>query len=388
MRWLLVACVVAGAVALGGCGAEEGAPAPAQSVTAVSCPPLRSLAPQTLALVDEGRLPALRALLAEGVDDAQLSAVIDALLRLLRALSADDIEALFGLLDHPAVSELSPLLDDLVRWVVGAPDGSGYQAALVGEVRRLVGVCDTGAMLSVLRAAAEAPELPSLLRGLGEVLALDLVQQVLGSGAALDRDGFTVLVCNILASVIRPGFSVEAAIITPLSGIDVLPLSEPPIAPFLRDLDAVLDPGGVLLPGFADLVCCDVYGVRRCSALGADAAPLPRDPVFTWALHALFSGGVIDIEAALGALSRVVGDASIGEALAPVRVVIDSLVADAELKATLDRLLVLVLEPETARGVLGELLLLVDAGALSELRAVVDAVVDGCDAERFREASL
>lgn len=266
MRWLLVACVVAGAVALGGCGAEEGAPAPAQSVTAVSCPPLRSLAPQTLALVDEGRLPALRALLAEGVDDAQLSAVIDALLRLLRALSADDIEALFGLLDHPAVSELSPLLDDLVRWVVGAPDGSGYQAALVGEVRRLVGVCDTGAMLSVLRAAAEAPELPSLLRGLGEVLALDLVQQVLGSGAALDRDGFTVLVCNILASVIRPGFSVEAAIITPLSGIDVLPLSEPPIAPFLRDLDAVLDPGGCCCRGspiWCVVMCMGCGGVAR-----------------------------------------------------------------------------------------------------------------------------
>lgn len=383
MRWLLC-----GALALLGCGADEAAPAPAQVVTPVSCPPLRSLAPRTLALLDEGRLPGLRALFAERVDDAQLSAVIDALLRLLRALSADDIEALFGLLDHPAVGELSPLLDDLLRWVAGAPDGSGYQAALVGELRRLVGVCDTAEMLSVVRAAAEAPELSSLLGGLGEVLALDLVQQVLGAGAALDRDGFTVLVCNILASVIRPGFSVEAAIITPLSGIDVLPLSEPPIAPFLRDLDAVLDPEGALLPGFADLVCCDVYGVRRCSALPADAVPLARDPVFTWALHALFSGGVIDIEAALGALGRVVADPSIGEALAPVEVVIDSLVADAELKATLDRLLLLVLEPETARRVLQEVLLLVDAGSLSELRAVVDAVVLGCDAERFREASL
>ena len=28
-----------------------------------------------------------------------------------------------------------------------------------------------------------------------------------------------------------------------------------------------------LLPVFADLICCDVYGVRRCSALSPDAAP-------------------------------------------------------------------------------------------------------------------
>lgn len=378
--WVLVAWL--GGM-MGGCGADDEAAAPVQVVTPAMCPPLESLAPNTLALLDGGRLPGLKRLLGEQVSDAQLSALIDSLLRLLRVLSADDIEALFALLDHPAVGELSPLLDDLVRWVAGSvEDPATFQAALVGDVRRLVGVCDTTALLGVIELAAETPELPSLLAGLGDVLALDLVQQVLGAGAALDRDGFTVLVCNMLASVIRPGFSVQDDIIGPLSGIDVLPLSEPPIAPFLRDLDAVLEPGGALLSGFADLVCCDVYGVQRCSALGADAVPLARDPVFTWAMHALFSGGVIDIEAALGAAGRVVGDETVGDALAPLKVVLDSLVADVELKATLDRLLVMVLEPSTARVVLHEALLLVDAGALSELRAVVDAVVDGCDVDR------
>jgi len=273
-----------------------------------------------------------------------------------------------------------------VRWLAGDPAvPASFQTALVADVRRLVAVCDTTALLGVIEAAAAMPELPALLDGLGEVLALDLVQQVLGSGEALDRAGFTVLVCNILASVTRPGFSVEGDIITPLSGIDLLPLDEPPIAPFLRDLDAVLDPAGPLLPVFADLVCCDVYGVRRCSALAPDAAPLSRDPVFTWAMHELFAGGVIDIDAALSALGEVVDDPSIGEALAPLEVVLDRLIADRELKATLDRLLLMVLEPETARGVLHEVLLLIDAGALDELRGLVDAVVDGCEPMAYRD---
>lgn len=376
-------------IALAGCGAADDAPAPEQVAVESPCPPLRDLAPATFELLESKRLETLRTLLGERIDDAQLSAVLDMVFTVLEALSPDDLRALFALTDHPALDRLAPLLDDLVRWLAGDPDvPASFQTALVADVRRLVGTCDTRAILGVIETAATTPELPALLDGLGAVLALDLVQQVLGAGEALDREGFTVLVCNILASVTRPGFSVQGDIIEPLSGIDLLPLDEPPIAPFLRDLDTVLDPQGPLLPVFADLVCCDVYGVRQCSALAPDADPLPRDPVFTWAMHDLFTGGVIDIEAALATLGQVVDDPSIGEALAPLDVVLDRLLGDRELKATLDRLLLMTLEPETARGVLHELLLLVDAGALDELRALVDAVVDGCDPMAYRDEAM
>lgn len=384
LRPLLVTC--AALTALVGCGADDTAPAPTQARVEASCPPLRTIAPATFRLLDTHRLETLRTLLGERIDDAQLAAVLDLVFTVLRELTADDLRALFELTDHPALTRSAPLFDALLRWLAGDPAvPESFQSALVADVRRLVGVCDTTALLGVIETVAATPELPALLDGLGEVLSLDLVQQVLGAGEALDREGFTVLVCNILASVTRPGFSVQGDIIEPLSGIDLLPLDEPPIAPFLRDLDAVLDPEGPLLPVFADLVCCDVYGVRRCSALAPDARPLPRDPVFTWAMHELFTGGVVDVGIALAVLGDLADDPTIGEALAPLDVVLDRLLGDRELKATLDRLLLMTLEPETARGVLHELLLLVDAGALQELRVLVDVIVDGCDPMGYRD---
>lgn len=371
---------VSGLAGLSGCGADDDAPAPPQTITPATCPPLRELAPETLALLESGALPATRALVAERITDAQLSALLDGLVTLLGELSTDELRALADLLRGDAVGDLAPLLLDLVRWIAGAPDDpSTYQSALVGDLRRLIGTCDTPALLAAIEPVATAPELPRLLAGLGDVLALDVVQQALAAGEALDRQGFTVLVCNILASLIRPGFSVEADIIAPLSGIDLLPLSEPPIAPFLADLDALLAPEGPLLPVLADLVCCDLYGVRRCSALTASSEPLPRDPTFTWAAHALFTGGVIDIEAALSAASGLIADPAVAETLAPLTVLLDRLVADPELRGVADSLLVTLLDPNTARPVLLELLTLIDAGALDELFALLDAVADGCD---------
>ncbi len=368
-----------GLIPLAGCGADDDAPAPPQTVTPATCPPLPELAPNTFALVESEQLPALRTLVAERITDAQLSALLDGVITLIGGLSLDELDALAALVQSDAVADLAPLLLDLVRWLAGDPDDpTSFRADLVGDLRRIVGTCDTPSLLGVLETAATAPELPRLLAGLGDVLALDVVQQLLSAGDALDRAGFTVLVCNILASLVRPGFSVAGDIIQPLSGVDLLPLDEPPIAPFLADLDAVLDPEGPILPVLADLVCCDVYGVRHCAALTAQSEPLPRDPTFTWAMHGLFTGGIIDIEAALAAAGGLVGDPDVKATLRPLKVLLDRIIADPQLQGVLDSLLVTLLDPNTARPLLLELLTLIDAGAVDELFAVLEAVVDGC----------
>ncbi|MCA9540685.1 MAG: hypothetical protein KC620_17420 [Myxococcales bacterium] len=363
-----------------GCGVEDAAQAPLapDAGRAVSCPPLPDLAPTTFGLIEDGRLPGLRALLSERLTDAQVSAVVDALLRLLRDLDGDQLRALLDLTEHPTIAELGPLLRDLMGWVVGE-NGGTFRSAELAELRRLLAQCNGGTLFAALDAALTAPELPRLLADLGEILALDLVQQLLSAGDVLDRDGFTTLVCNILGSLIRPGFSVAGDIIEPLSGIDLLPLGEPPISTLLNDLDGLLSPDRPLLPAMADLVCCDVYGVQRCASLPPTAEPLPRDPVFTWALHALFTGQAIDINAALGSLGALADDPQVDQALDPVLTVLRHIADDDELRATLTTLLLVALDESTARQVLPELLLLVDSGGLDELLGIVRAVADGCD---------
>lgn len=376
---LLPALALAALLATG-CGADDDAPAPDQTVTPATCPPLAELAPHSFALIESGQLPALRQLVSERITDAQLSALIDSLVTLLSSLSLDELDALADLVQSDAVTDLAPLMLDLLRWLAGDPaDPASYQADILGELRRLIGTCDTPSLLAMVESLLRAPELPHLLGGLGEVLALDIVQQLLSAGDALDREGFTVLVCNILASLVRPGFSVAGDIIQPLAGIDLLPLDEPPIAPFLADLDALLAPDGAILPPLADLVCCDVYGVRHCAALTAQSEPLPRDPTFTWAMHALFTGGVIDIETALAAAGGLLGDPDVQATLAPLEVLLDRFIEDAQLRGTLDSLLVTLLDPNTARPLMLELLTLIDAGAIDELFAVLEALIDGCD---------
>ncbi len=383
----LALALVAGALC--GCGADDDQPAPTQTVTPATCPPISSLAPETFALVESGQLPALKRFVSERITDAQLSALLDGIITLLAALDPAERDALVALVQSDAVGELAPLALDLVRWLVGDPDDpTSYRADLIGDLRRLVGTCDSVALYSIVDDLAASPEIPRLLAGLGDVLGLDIVQQVLSAGDALDREGFTVLVCNMLASLVRPGFSVAGDIIRPLEGIDLLPLDEPPIAPFLADLDALLSPDGEIFPVLADLVCCDVYGVGSCSALTPSSEPLPRDPVFTWAMHALFTGGVIDIETALSAAGGLVGDPAVKETLAPLQVLFDRLLADPQLQGVFDSLLVTLLDPNTARPLLLELLVLVDAGALDELFEVLDALVNGCTAEQLADEPM
>jgi hypothetical protein len=59
--------------------------------------------------------------------------------------------------------------------------------------------------------------------------------------------------------------------------------------------------------------------------------------------------------------------------------VVRQLAASDDIRGKLVRLLELLLQPDNARAVLPELVLLLETGATDELLAIADAVLDGCD---------
>jgi len=351
------------------CGATEETPTPTPRELRVECPALTSLAPKTFGLFEAGRLPAVRSLLSERLDENQVAALITALLGVLDTLDQEQLQLLLSLADLPAAGEFKDAARQLLSYLIGENQDS-FPAPLFAEMQRLVSTCDGGVAFSAFAELADAPELSRMLGGLGEILELDLVQGLLaGNGTALDRTGFTTVVCNILATMIRPGFSVANDVIQPLSGIDLLPLGDPPISTFLRDLDALLSPDRPILPAINDLVCCDLYGVSRCANLVADAQPLDRDPIFTWTLHELFTEGEFEVTKLLASAGRLVDDPKVEDALEPLATLFGELGDNRSLRDALASVTVTALEPETARGVLTDLALLLDEGALEELGA-------------------
>ena len=368
------------------CGATEETPTPIPSDLRVECPAISSLAPKTFALADAGRLPAIRSLLRERLDKNQVAALITALLGVLDTLDQTQLRALLAVGDLPALGEFKTAARQLLAYLIGE-DGGPFPAALFTDLQRLVSTCDGGAAFSAFAELADAPELSSMLGDLGEILELDLVQGLLaGNGSALDRDGFTTLVCNVLATMIRPGFSVANDVIQPLSGIDLLPLGEPPISTFLRDLDALLSPERPVLPALNDLICCDLYGVSRCANLTSDAQPLDRDPIFTWTIHTLFTEGEFEVARLFASMGELVDDPKVEDAVGPLVTLLTELGDNQSLRDALASVTVTALEPSTARGVLMDVALLLDEGAVEELGAIFDAVANGCDATTLRSS--
>ena len=379
------ALICLAALAVVSCGATEDTPTPVPTDLRVECPDINSLAPKTFALVDAGQLPAIRTLMSERLDKNQVAALITALLGVLDTLDQAQLQALLALGDLPAVDEFTEAARQLLAYLIGE-DGRPFPAELFSEFRRLVSTCDGGVIFSAFGELANAPELSRMLDSLGEILALELVQGLLaGNGTALDRAGFTTLVCNVLSTMIRPGFSVANSVIQPLSGIDLLPLGEPPISTFLRDLDALLSPERPILPALNDLVCCDLYGISRCANLTNDAAPLARDPVFTWTIHELFISGDIDVTGLLSSSGSLLDDPKVEAAIGPLARLLDELGDNQSLRDALASVAVTILDPETARGVLTDVARLLDEGALDELGAIFDAVANGCPAQTLVE---
>ena len=378
-------CVIA--TLLVSCGAEVDAPAPEPTNLRLECPAISELAPKTFGLLGSGRLPNVRTLMSERLDENQIAALLAAVLGVLDTLDQDQIRDLLAITELPALGEFKVAARQLLGYLIGEGDGV-FPAPLFSDLRRLVATCDGGVLFTALAETADAEELPRLLDGLGEILELELVQGLLETDTSgLSRDGFTTLICNLLATMIRPGFSIANNLIQPLSGIDLLPLGEPPLSTFLRDLDELLSPDRPILPAINDLICCDVYGVSRCANLPTDARPLDRDPVFSWTVHELFTRGEFELPKLLDSLGVLMEDPAVEKAVAPLVTLLGELGENESLRDALASVLLTVLEPRTAQGVLADVALLLDAGALDELGTIFDAVANGCDAQTLIESA-
>ncbi|MCA9545507.1 MAG: hypothetical protein KC613_13980 [Myxococcales bacterium] len=376
--WALAAALVFGL----GCGAESDAPSPANAPPPALCPPLAEVAPNALALVRSGALDGVRAFFETGLPDDELTAVLDAGLRVVRALDQAELEALLALADGPLLEQSLPLVRDVLAFVAGEVDGRLRSEVLV-DGARLLRTCDGSTLFNAVQVLLKDPALPDLLAALGDTLRLPVVQDLLSAdlGGALARPGFTTVVCNILAALIRPGFSVAADVIAPLSGIDLLPLGEPPLSDLLAALDRLLAPDGPVLPALADVVCCDLYGVGTCAEVTPATPLLARDPVFTWLMYDLFVTRAIPFDAALDLAAELGRDPAVAAALAPVAASLRPIAEDPDIRRALVSLLTRLLDPRVAAEVLPELVAVLDAGAVPELLAVVRLIANGCEPE-------
>ena len=373
-----------GLVTLLSSGAGEDDEPPANTPEPAACATMAELAPNLFAMLDDGELAAVAAVLGDegAVTRQQLRRLLAALLELVGSLSKAELDALLALTLDERLQSLLPLVSDLVAFIAGDPaDPTTFRGDVLAEGARLLRVCEGERLFSALRTVAASPELPRVVAGLGEVVALDLVQSLLSgeAGPLFTRPGFTAFVCNIVFSIVRPGFDFDEEVVGPLSGIDLLDLDQPPLSTFLADTAALLDPDKPLFPAVADLVCCDVYGRARCDDLTVDDQPLRRDPVFTWLAYDLFTSDEVPISALLGALASVSQDELLSRALEPLEPILRTLAADPDLRSALVDLLATLLEPETARAVLPEIVVFIERDGLGELLAVVRAIFRGCD---------
>lgn len=365
---------------LSGCGVADTAPAPENRPRPAECPSMQALAPNALALLDNGRLPAVRSLLADRLSDDDVAALIEAALQVVERLSRDEIQRLLAVGSDPRLRSLIPVLADVLRFLAAEP-ADAPRAGLYQGLARVLRTCEGATILNVLAEVAGAPELPAVLTDLGDTLALPVVQDVLAESGGLGRRGVTALLCNIAANLLTPDFEFDRNVRAPLGLIPALPTDEPPLRDLLDGLSALLAPSKGVLPALSDLMCCEAYGVSQCAAVPPGATPIEGDPVFTWLIYDLFTTDAFDVQGLLADASELVADPTLRGAVAPLGQVVRQLADDPDLRATLTRLVVTILEPGTIEGLLPDLILLLEAGGVEELLAVIDALGNGCAME-------
>ena len=359
------------------CGAGD-AEAPVYDPGPGDCPSLTEMMPVFNRLVEQGRLDGLRHVLANEIDpEVDLPPVLDGVLRLVRQLSADEFTAVLRLTENPHFSELGPLLADLIDFLNTYPN----LPATLDQLRFTMQTCRGGPLFEALDALFDAPELPRLLQSIGEALKLPPVQQLLHSDTeiSLERPGFTALVCNMLAGMTRPGFSVVDDVIGPISRLGLIDPNSPPISHILTDLGTLLGPQSAVVPPVTDVLCCDLYGRSTCAEVPLDAPTLGRDPVMVWLMYDMFVAEALPIERVLEIAGGISADPNIRATLAPLRTVLRQFAHDEDLRDALVRMTLILLEEENVRLVLPDVSTLIREEALDELMAVVRAIWKGCE---------
>jgi hypothetical protein len=364
------------ALALPACGADTDAPAPMAADVGRPCPTQAEMAPTLTAMLEEDRLPHLAALLRETLPEAQLKAVLDAALRIVRALPDGRLGALLDLLRSERVAGAKALVAQLVEYARTSGPGDTLNVELGAALTHLLTACGEGPLFPALDAVLSTRSLLDLAAPLRQTLALPLIQTLLSAAGALNREALAALVHNVHAALVRPGAdpaeSVRALLRT-VSGLTDL-LDTPPVSTVVDGALAELSPSGVVWPPFQALLCCEMYGTVACPGVGSTLPPRPGPPVYVYLAYDVFLTRPAELDAALALLA----DREVTDQLAPLVEVLQTLGREPDVRRALVALVTTLLRPEIADGVLADLSLLLDSGAFDEVLAMVDAIVRSC----------
>jgi hypothetical protein len=183
----------------------------------------------------------------------------------------------------------------------------------------------------------------------------------------------------MVSNMIQPDFSVANDVVQPLARLDLLPIDTPPLSTFLRNLDAVLSNERPLKPAMANLVCCDLYNVATCDQVTSSTKAVVRDPVYSWLLYDLFIRRDGVFGPFLSSISALLTSPAVAEAAKPIWVAINDVVKDRQINDAANSVLRLILNPAIAQPLLLEVALLLEAGVITEVRAMADTIRAGCD---------
>lgn len=364
-----------------GCGAEVDQPAPVYADPGQQCPSLADQMPTLVSELEADALPGLSTVLSERITDDQLSAALDGTLRLLRRLTADELGALAGLVNHPTLSGATHQLEVVLDLLERGPDG--VRTEVFEELQFLMATCEGGRMMQAMNALADAPELSQALTALGQTLSLPEVKALLAGGgpdpSALSRAGFNALVGNMMLKIAEPGFSFDAHIRAPLEELGLLPLDEPPMRDLMDALSGIMSPQRGVQRAMSDMMCCSFYGTPACTAGASlrDSGPILRDLLYDLILSQSLGGesSPTDLFQSLEALTS---DPVISEALKPLGTVLQQMSEDADLRRALADLGVALMDPASVALMLPDLRHLIESGAADELFGVFALVSGEC----------
>jgi hypothetical protein len=353
-RWLALG-VFASLVA--GCGAGDAEPPRVVSPPTI-CEPIDVYLQDLRAAAESGQLDGLATVLRERVPEDVRRDFVDGLLRLLRAFERGAISSLAsGVEDVDDRTEggVQAALGDVVHWLVEpAP-----RTDLFLLLQRILATCEGGPALGLLaEIAADGPFIDALLRLLIDPALIETLADLSFEGTN-GREALQYLVRNLLLSATSTAFRVET--ITDLVALFV----DLEVAPWnaLRDgLVRALDADG--LPVAQELLAC-IGRVDPELVLGATLHDLLTSNVLA---------GLADI---IPATPPARGEAD------PLRNVVQQLLQfladDALTRRSLASTLVFILNPADAPPALASAAVLLDAGALDGVFALVlDLVTGAC----------
>ncbi len=359
------------------CGAADDAQTPKQAEGTVVCPPVETLMPKTFERLDKGQLPGIRAFLGGRLTETQSGLLVDLVIDSTSAITATEFSALAELSEDPRVAGLTDSLVFLIDFILGS-EQSAPRLEFIEALRLTLSTCGGQTFFSAVQEIIADPQTIDVLQTFGQVLDQSQLEAALNS---TERAGFTSLVCNISARMMHPDFTVANDIVQPLRESDLLATDEPPLSSLLSALNIWLGPDRLLLPALSDTLCCSIYGALTCSALPTQPQALREGSIFVWTFYDFLVATMAREGSLISDLNSLLADQDANAALAPLKRIIDSLAASAELRATITSVLKVLLEPTTFLAVMEDIRVLVADGALTEIVAVLDALGAGCKVE-------